>query len=347
MKKLLFSLIMIGFSLVLHAQLELNSTGQVGMSGLTPNTTYGLRVGGKIYSNNSIYGTSFGASGSAFHGSSLKLYGGSGETNWNTMLTSNEPGKLHINGSIILTSDERLKKDKKRIEGASVLLSGISGHTYYFKPPAELVSLSIMGKRTYEMDTLLVDGKLVAVDPAKQKFAFPSSKQYGFMAQEVMQIMPDLVHYDSASGAYGVDYISFIPLLVEANKELLTKQEAYESRLLALEKQVEKLTKKNSVSAREAETQAALEVTSLELFQNNPNPFNQQTEIRFSLSDVTKEAHLYIYDMQGRQVKSIVISERGAASIILQAESLEAGMYLYTLIADGQEVGTKKMILTK
>jgi hypothetical protein len=91
------------------------------------------------------------------------------------MLTSNEPGKLHINGSIILTSDERLKNDKKRIEGASALLSGISGHTYYFKPPAELASLSIAGKRTYEMDTLLVDGKLVAVDPSKQKFALPPS----------------------------------------------------------------------------------------------------------------------------------------------------------------------------
>jgi hypothetical protein len=56
---------------------------------------------------------------------------------------------------------------------------------------------------------------------------------------------------------------------------------------------------------------------------------------------------LYVYNMQGAQMRAIPVAERGNTSVILEGYSLEAGMYLYTLIADGKEVDTKKMILTK
>jgi len=51
--------------------------------------------------------------------------------------------------------------------------------------------------------------------------------------------------------------------------------------------------------------------------------------------------------MQGVQIKSFDIIERGATSVTIEGYTLQAGMYLYTLIADGKEVDTKKMILTK
>lgn len=38
---------------------------------------------------------------------------------------------------------------------------------------------------------------------------------------------------------------------------------------------------------------------------------------------------------------------RGEASITIDGGSLNAGMYLYALIADGKVVDTKRMILTK
>ena len=51
--------------------------------------------------------------------------------------------------------------------------------------------------------------------------------------------------------------------------------------------------------------------------------------------------------MQGEQIQKLVINERGNTSANIEGHSLEAGMYLYTLIADGKEVDTHKMILTK
>ena len=59
------------------------------------------------------------------------------------------------------------------------------------------------------------------------------------------------------------------------------------------------------------------------------------------------QADIYIYDMNGKQITTYPIAERGATSITIEGRSLEAGMYLYALIADGQVIDTKRMILTK
>lgn len=249
MKKRNFLMVVImAVTTTLYGQLEINTSGKVGMAGLSPSSSYGLRVNGKIYSNSHIYGSAFGSSSSDHIGESLKLYGGS-EATWNVMLTSNSTGKLHINGAqIMTTSDERLKKDKKRIENASEMLTNLMAHTYHYKTAAELENMDFGGMKSYETDTLLMGDSLIIVEQSRQKFAFSKEKQYGFMAQEVKEVLPELVSYDSASGTYGLDYISLIPILVEANKELIARQDLYEERLAVLEKEIEKLAGKRTGS---------------------------------------------------------------------------------------------------
>ena len=41
------------------------------------------------------------------------------------------------------------------------------------------------------------------------------------------------------------------------------------------------------------------------------------------------------------------ITARGAGSVTISGSSLSAGMYVYTLVADGQIVDSKRMILTE
>lgn len=91
---------------------------------------------------------------------------------------------------------------------------------------------------------------------------------------------------------------------------------------------------------------AQLQVLS-NLYQNTPNPFSQSTEIRYDLPLETLQAVIYIYDMSGLQIASYSITELGSGSITIPAGNLQAGMYLYSLIADGQVIDTKQMILTK
>ena len=83
------------------------------------------------------------------------------------------------------------------------------------------------------------------------------------------------------------------------------------------------------------------------LDQNIPNPFNTSTNIGFSLPSTIATAGIYVYDMNGVQLKSYSITERGKGNITIHGSELNAGMYLYALIADGKIIDTKRMILTK
>lgn len=46
------------------------------------------------------------------------------------------------------------------------------------------------------------------------------------------------------------------------------------------------------------------------------------------------------------QLKSIELHQRGEGSITINGGEFNAGMYLYTLITEGQVLDTKRMILT-
>ena len=78
-----------------------------------------------------------------------------------------------------------------------------------------------------------------------------------------------------------------------------------------------------------------------------PNPFTESTTIRCDVAEDVVKADLYIYNMNGEQITEYSITERGETSVTIDGGSFSAGMYLYALIADGQVIDTKRMILTK
>ena len=83
------------------------------------------------------------------------------------------------------------------------------------------------------------------------------------------------------------------------------------------------------------------------LYQNTPNPFTESTLIRCDIAENVVKADLYIYNMNGEQLAEYAVTERGETCITIDGGSLNAGMYLYALITDGQVIDTKRMILTK
>jgi hypothetical protein len=85
----------------------------------------------------------------------------------------------------------------------------------------------------------------------------------------------------------------------------------------------------------------------LMLFQNYPNPFNAQTTIRFVLPK-SQDVDLAIYDLLGRQVKTLIDEYRqaGIHTVTIDASGLSSGVYFYHLQA-GDLGETKRMILLK
>jgi len=88
------------------------------------------------------------------------------------------------------------------------------------------------------------------------------------------------------------------------------------------------------------------------LYPSHPNPFNPHTHIRFSLQTDAYVA-ITIYDMMGRQVRSLVNQQISAGyhtvlwnSINNLGSPVSAGVYIYTIQA-GEFVQTRKMVLLK
>jgi hypothetical protein len=83
------------------------------------------------------------------------------------------------------------------------------------------------------------------------------------------------------------------------------------------------------------------------LEQNNPNPYNSTTVIRYYIPNQSSSAQILISDPTGRVLKSVAISEKNTGQIAIDAGTLSSGNYFYTLLVDGQKIDTKQMILTK
>ena len=247
--------------------------------------------------------------------------------------------QLKVNGTIIQSSDERLKENIAEIPHSLTKLRQLRSVSYTFKEVKEPVL-----KKEAVFDEKGGITSMPAFYP-KSNPATLGRKQFGLIAQEVEKLFPELVYTDSA-GMKSLDYIGMIPLLLDAVKEQQNQIDDLNARLTASAP-----AKNTSPSFSSAVSASGNELNGLQasasLYQNSPNPFSQSTQIKYYLPKEINTALLCIYDMNGKQVKQITVNERGGGSETIQGSEFSAGIYLYALIADGKEVDVKRMILTE
>lgn len=222
--------------------------------------------------------------------------------------------------SFLTSSDARLKTNVSSIEGSYILLKEVNPVGYNIVQPIKNDSLADKNSATKEMGTIK-DNRM----------------HFGFIAQEVREIYPNLVVEDE-EGMLSIDYIGFIPLLVDAYKQLSERVRQQDEYIASIANQ----TKPSYMPASVGETADEKAI----LKQNKPNPFNSTTAIECFIPNNINKACLCIYDLQGKQVMCIDIIERGNVSTIIDGSRLTPGMFIYSLIADGQEIDSKRMILT-
>jgi hypothetical protein len=109
--------------------------------------------------------------------------------------------------SLVQTSDRRYKQDIRPLIGSLEKVSRLQGVSYDWNR---------------------------ADFPDKN---FSDRRQIGLIAQDVRDVLPDLVHEDS-EGHLGVAYASAVPVLVEAVKELRAENAELKARLEAIERAV-------------------------------------------------------------------------------------------------------------
>ena len=73
-------------------------------------------------------------------------------------------------------------------------------------------------------------------------------------------------------------------------------------------------------------------------------PFKDKTEISYNLPESVKEAVIMFCDQTGKVLNKFEISHRGHGSLTVYGEDLSSGIYSYTLIIDGENHQTKRMV---
>lgn len=175
-----------------------------------------------------------------------------------------------------------------------------------------------------------------------------SNKRNAFDVESVQDNFPELVTIDDSTGNKYVDYIGLIPILVNALQEQDRIIKAYGLKLQELMEENTIVPTDTSLFINKSSlfNTDTNELATAFLYQNNPNPFNQTTEIKYFLPENVSNAYIYVFNMQGALQLTFNLTETGFGSISINASQLNAGMYFYTLAVGGKEIETKKMILT-
>ena len=295
----------------------LNSGRSYGVLGIAGNTTSGYNYGVVGILNGAQNGT--GVFGGLAHPQYMDgRYAGYFEGN--VKVTG------LLNGITVGSSDVRYKKD-----------------IIDLNPEKSLKSILMMRPVEYRMEQQYVEtatkdsisnNRYPVYDEKSPMF---QKKHYGLIAQELQELYPDLVYEVNDNGYLGINYMEIIPMLIQSVQELNRKIEVLESAGIGLRGSAEIM----GLSSISETTGKAV------LFQNAPNPFSVNTEIKYFLPAGIANANLFIYDMQGKQIKNIPVIARGEGSVQIQGADLSAGMYFYTLVVDNKVVDTKRMILTE
>lgn len=213
----------------------------------------------------------------------------------------------------------------------------------------EAQAFTVMSDSSLKTNILPLESGLEKVMLLKPKTYYLTSEntmgdqklQYGFLAQDVQQILPDIV--DSSMGYLGINYDAIIPLLVESVQLQQNTIDSLNGRIDELENAVYE----GGVKPKSAEVVTNENGELISLGQNNPNPFKESTSIPYNIPLSTGSAQIIVYDMRGEQLETYAITRFGEGQLIIEGNTFKAGMYLYALIVDGQYIDSKRMILSK
>ena len=288
---------------------------------------------------NAFAGMSYGVMGSLHTGSTgAAIYGSNCDNGifdlGSSCLAGYFYGPVHVVGGVYATagfsspSDMRLKRevvsvrDSEAANGSTLEnLSGLEVLSYKLELPRR--------RRLAEDGGAGINAK---EDPNEK---CSHLRHYGVSAEELQKVFPDLVSED-ANGYLSVNYVEIVPLLIRSLQEL--RQEIAE-----LRGDGSAAVKKTSRQTASFDNPSA--IGGAALLQNSPNPFSERTIIRFTLPDDARQAYIYIFDMAGKMLRQMPV-DGTMQSVTINGYELSPGMYIYSLVVNGQEMDTKKMILS-
>lgn len=300
-------------------------------------------------SYNSAFGTS--ALGTVLvtadcYGSYNSAFGAdAGPTAWTVCENINNTTALGANTKITGSNQIRLGDPNVTSIGGQVSWTTLSDGRFkrdIQKDVAGLDFINALNPVSYTLDKAAINKFLGISDngqAANTAAKATPQRQIGFVAQEVEAIVKKSGYVFSGIEApqnegdpYTIRYAEFVVPLVKAVQEL-------SGQVADLKQQLKKYTDEPTTRLDGTVGTGAF------LYQNNPNPFVANTDIQMEIPDSYRQANVIVYNLEGKQLKNIEVTERGKTVVTISGNELGAGMYLYTLMVDGKVVDTKRLIL--
>ena len=267
----------------------------------------------------------------------------------------NEHGVVYSRGYALI-SDRSEKENIEPIENALDRLMQLQGLSFNF---IDHFADERSGRTMPSQDEIFESARQRTPELTKETFLQikeeQSRRRLGVIAQDVEKVFPELVRTQE-DGLKTVFYSELTAVLIEAIREQQAQIETLNARIEQLERGIIGIPAPPPVQTMSAPAPASSDdwtsfdettVRVAALYQNVPNPFRQGTEIRFYLPQTVAAAFLIFYDLQGRQLHQITLTQRGEGVEFISGSQFAPGIYLYALIADGQAVAVKQMIITE
>ncbi len=254
-------------------------------------------------------------------------------------------------------SDERVKDNIKENVPGLEFIKALRPVTYHFSiakeskllgikekiikdfPMPQLNGIKVPGINHLQMPAVKYMATTRIKEAGEHKYEIEKIQFTGFLAQDVEKaaenIGYDFSGIDKSGKLMGLRYGDFVVPLVKAVQELSKQNEDLQKQIAEL-KALMKEASKNSVALSDAS-----------VGQNMPNPFRQKTSINYTLPVKYVKAQIIITDKTGNTLKQINISGNGKGMVNIDAATLSAGAYSYTLVVDGHLIETKNMLLVK
>jgi len=245
-------------------------------------------------------------------------------------------GAIGYNGTLVNTSDKRLKSNEKQFAyGLDEVLAlspvyynynGKAGtdaeqtHVGIYAQDLKKVAPELVGEFKYEETEIEVveNGDEVDVRTNTKK----SAETY--------------LHINESSIKY---------MLINAVKEQQDKIESLEQELAEMKEMMSAVLSGQGTDLNRQNIQ--LDGRGAYLEQNQPNPFNNNTLIKYNIPADVTDAVVNIFDTNGQLIHSERIAQIGTGEIQIKAGTIAAGTYSYSLLVNGNIVDTKRMVIVK
>ena len=267
-------------------------------------------------------------------------------------------GDVYVNGTVTTTSDKKLKENISSFAGANQLLNKLNPVMFDYKQTGEYEKLHLPEEHQYgliaqEVENVLPTFVKDIVSPTDyDTLGNVTNPSMTFKAMNYNGLIPILVQGHREQSVV-IDSLKTVNNVLQSqvnnlNDRLSRLESCLNGALPYLCQLSHGLIQENSPQAQELiRQQLSVYLSSKEsivLDQNVPNPFAEQTVISFSVPETVKQAQIMFYNGRGELIRTIDIRERGLGSLTVYGADLSSGTYMYTLVADGMIVATKKMV---